>query len=478
MAKSITKNYIYNLSYQLLTLITPFITIPYLSRVLGPDGIGEYSFTFSVVTYFVLVANLGVSNYAQREIAYHQDDRLTQSRIFYEVNVLRLFLVSVNLIVYYFMISSWQVSHTIYWLQALNIAAVLFDISWLFQGLEEFGKIVLRNFIVRIANVALIFILVHQSSDLLIYTALMGGMNILSGVLIWLYLPKYLERVSIREWRPFRNFLIILQLFLPQIAIQVYVVLDKTMLGLLSGSFAENGYYEQADKMVKLLLTIVTSLGTVMMPRISFAHAHGLKEDVMNYMMKSYRFTWFLSISMCLGLISTAPNFVPWFYGPGYEKVIVVLQAISGIVIAIGISNVTGIQYLVPTNRQNQLTLSVIVGAAFNFGINFYLIPKYHSVGVAIVTLLTEWLVTMVQLYMVRRDFGFKTILSQSTHYWLAGMIMFMITITIEQMFSPTIIHTGVIAIIGGAVYIGILLGMRDSVLMEGISAAREKLGI
>lgn len=131
-----------------------------------------------------------------------------------------------------------------------------------------------------------------------------------------------------------------------------------------------------------------------------------------------------------------------------------------------------------PTNRRNQLTLSVIVGAAFNFGINFYLIPKYQSVGVAIATLLTEWLVTMVQLYMVRRDFGFKTILSQSTHYWLAGMIMFMITITIEQMFSPTIIHTGVIAIIGGAVYIGILLGMRDSVLMEGISAAREKLGI
>ena len=148
--------------YQLLTLITPFITIPYLSRVLGPDGIGEYSFTFSLVTYFVLVANLGVSNYAQREIAYDQDDRLTQSRIFYEVNVLRLFLVSVNLIVYYFMISSWQVSHTIYWLQALNIVAVLCDISWLFQGLEEFGKIVLRNFIVRIANVALIFILVHQ----------------------------------------------------------------------------------------------------------------------------------------------------------------------------------------------------------------------------------------------------------------------------------------------------------------------------
>ena len=101
-----------------------------MSRVLGPDGIGEYSFTFSVVTYFVLVANLGVSNYAQREIAYDQDDRLTQSRIFYEVNVLRLFLVSVNLIVYYFMISSWQVSHTIYWLQALNIAAVLFDISY------------------------------------------------------------------------------------------------------------------------------------------------------------------------------------------------------------------------------------------------------------------------------------------------------------------------------------------------------------
>ena len=161
MSKSITKNYIYNLSYQILTLITPFITIPYLSRVLGPDGIGEYSFTFSIVTYFVLVANLGVANYAQREIAYHQDDDYVLSRIFFEVNVLRFVLVGASMVVYYFLVSSWHVSHTIYWLQALNIVAVLFDISWFFQGLEEFGKIVFRNFLVRIANVVLIFVLIH-----------------------------------------------------------------------------------------------------------------------------------------------------------------------------------------------------------------------------------------------------------------------------------------------------------------------------
>ena len=171
MAKSITRNYIYNLSYQVLTLITPFITIPYLSRVLGPNGIGEYSFTFSVVTYFVLAANLGVSNYAQREIAYAQEDTYRQSRTFYEVSVLRFLLVLVNLVVYYFVVASWQVSHTIYWLQALNIVAVAFDISWFFQGLEEFGKIVFRNFLVRILNVASIFLLIHQASDVLKYTA-------------------------------------------------------------------------------------------------------------------------------------------------------------------------------------------------------------------------------------------------------------------------------------------------------------------
>mgnify|MGYP000831093560 FL=1 len=145
MAKSISRNYLYNVSYQLLTLLTPFITTPYLSRVLGPDGIGIYSYTTSIVSYFILFSTLGLANYGQREIAYHRDDPYLQSRTFFEIVLLRFILVGINLVAYYSIIRFSVGDRLIYWIQALNIVAVLFDISWFFQGLEEFGKIVFRN---------------------------------------------------------------------------------------------------------------------------------------------------------------------------------------------------------------------------------------------------------------------------------------------------------------------------------------------
>ncbi len=197
MKKSISKNYIYNLSYQLLTLVTPFITTPYISRVLGPDGVGTYSYTTSIVAYFILLASLGIANYAQREIAYHQDEVQAQSRIFYEVVGIRAITVGISLLSYYLIISHCDVEdQVIYWVQAINIIVVLFDISWFFQGLEEFGKIVLRNFVVRILNIAGIFLLIHDASDLLLYIGMMAVMNLLGAVSIWFYLPRYLVRVA------------------------------------------------------------------------------------------------------------------------------------------------------------------------------------------------------------------------------------------------------------------------------------------
>ena len=294
--KSLSKNYLYNLSYQILTLLTPLITTPYISRVLGVDGIGEYSFSYSIVAYFVLLAQFGITNFAQREIAYHQDDREAQSRIFFEIISFQILTVVISLICYYILGRMWHVDSQIYWVQALNIVAVLFDVSWFFQGLEEFDKIVVRNFIVRLANIALLFLLIKSPDDLILYTFIMGGMNVVSGILICLFLKDYVHKVSINEIHPFRNWKPILQLFLPQVAIQIYVVLDKTMLGFFADSYVENGYYEQADKIIKLLLTIATSLGTVMLPRMAATVARGEMEAARKFMIASYRFSFFLTI--------------------------------------------------------------------------------------------------------------------------------------------------------------------------------------
>lgn len=242
--KSISKNYLYNLSYQILILITPLITTPYISRTLGVDAIGEYSFSYSIAAYFVLLAGFGIASFGQREIAYHQNDREAQSRIFFEIISFQCFSVLLSLCGYYFLGKVWGVDSRIYWVQALNIVAVLFDVSWFFQGLEEFGKIVFRNFIVRLVSVALMFLLIKTPDDLILYTFIISGMNVVSGFLICLFLKDYIHPVPLRAIHPFRHAGTILTLFLPQIAIQVYVMLGKTMLGLYSDVYTENGYYE------------------------------------------------------------------------------------------------------------------------------------------------------------------------------------------------------------------------------------------
>lgn len=476
MSKSVSKNYIYNVSYQLLLLITPFITTPYLSRVLEPSGIGTYSYTYSIVSYFILLASLGVADYAQREIAYQQDNPHLQSRTFYEVNIIRTLLVGLSLCLYYFIISCFPGSHLIYWYQALNILAVLFDISWFFQGLEEFGKIVLRNFIIKLISIILIFVLIHEPTDLNKYVCLIGMMNVLSGLSIWLYLPKYLVSVPHQEIKPFRNFSIIIQIFLPQIAIQIYTVLDKTMIGIMTGSPLENGYYEQAEKVVKLSLTIVTSLGTVMLPRIAYAYAHKDFETIKTNMMRSYRFVWFLTMPMFCGFIAISNNFVPWFFGPGYEKVVPLMQILSGLVIAIGLSNVTGIQYLLPTNQQNKLTFTVVCGAIINFVLNLFFIPLYQSIGAAIASLIAEITVTAVQFYIVKNLFSITQILRLSLRYFASGFLMFIVTYLLNYKLIPSVIHTFIIITIGCFLYLGLLFFSNDPMLMIATNKIKKKL--
>lgn len=472
--KSLSKNYLYNLSYQLLTLLTPFITTPYISRVLGVNGVGEYSFSYSVVAYFVLLAQFGITNYAQREIAYHQEDDLVQSRIFFEVMCFQVLTVLISLISYYFIGKIFNMVSIIYWVQALNIIAVLFDVSWFFQGLEEFGKIVFRNFIIRLINIILLFLLVKSSSDLILYTFIMGGMNVVSGFFICLFLGNYIHRVSIKEIHPLRNWKPILQLFLPQVAIQIYVVLNKTMLGFFSDSYIENGYYEQADKIIKLLLTIATALGTVMLPRIASTVAKGEIEAVREYMMKSYRFSLFLTVPLCFGLISTASNFVPWFFGVDYEPVSGILAILSSILIAVGLSNVTGIQFMVPMNRQNQLTVSVIIGAIFNFIINLYLIPRYYSMGVAFSAVFTEWLVTIIQFYLVRDFFEIRSILIQTKSYLFGGIMMFIGTEVLSRQLTPSILHSMIVIFVGIIIYSTVLWSVKDEIILLSINKIKQ----
>ena len=240
--KSIKLNYIYNVSYQILTLITPLITAPYLSRVLKVEGIGIYSYTASIVTYFVMFAALGTINYGNREISYLQNDRQNRSIVFWEIEFLSIGSVLCCLAAYSFFILFINHKYTsLFLVQAFTIITVATDISWLLQGMEEFGKIVSRNVVFKILNILFIFIFVKSPNDLLIYVGGLCLLELASNLSIWFYVPQYINRPNFKQLHPIRHLKPTIALFIPTIASTIYINLDKTMLNEITGSPIENG---------------------------------------------------------------------------------------------------------------------------------------------------------------------------------------------------------------------------------------------
>lgn len=466
--KSIRKNYIYNVTYQLLVLITPLITTPYVSRTLGAAGIGTYSFAESIVTYFTLFAAMGTAAYGQREISYVQDDKEKRTEVFWNTAILRGISTFVWLLLYgaYVFLCDDIIIYSIF---VMNVIAVAFDITWLFQGMEEFGRIVFRNVVFKILNVLYIFTFVHSSDDLVIYVLGMCLLPILGMFSLWSFLHKIVGKPDWNKVRPFADLGVVLSMFIPFIAISIYTVLDKTMLGLFTDAKDENGYYEQALELSKAALTLVTALGTVMSSRVGYYYEKQEMDAVKKYIYRSYRFVWFLGIPLCFGLISISANIVPWFYGNGFEKVIPLLAILSFLVPIIGISNVTGIQYMMPTKRQNMLTFSVLTGAVVNFVFNLIMIPHWYSIGAAMASVLAETVITVVQIIIMRKELSPWMIISCSGHYLLAGLVMFGILCGMGRCLEPSIGHSAMMIVSGGVIYSVLLLIMKDEFFIKQI---------
>ena len=474
--KSIKKNYVFNVAYQLLTLITPLITAPYLSRVLQPDGVGRVSFVESIVSYFSLVAVMGISTYGQREISYVQDDVNKRSEVFWNTKILGFCISGMTILVYIVFALFQKDNSAIYLILTLNIVANFFDITWFFQGMEDFAKTVTRNAVFKIINIIYIFTFVKSKEDILLYVLGIGLFAALGNLSLWAYLSKYIKKVSLSYLRPFKDFKVVWSLFVPTVAMQIYTVLDKTMIGVITGSSYENGYYEQALKISRMLLVLVTALGTVMVPRIGYLFENGSKEDIQRYMYRGYRFVWFLGIPLCFGIIMSASNFVPWFFGEGYDKVVPLLQILSLLILAIGINNVTGIQYLIPTKKQNIFTKTVIIGAVTNFCLNMILIYFFKSIGAAIASVTAESVIAIVQLIIVRKELSPIQVLKEGIHYFIAGAVMVLALIPITTHLTPSVIHSIIIAASGALIYFTALLIEKDEFLISNIKTVLNKL--
>lgn len=467
----------YNLIYQILIIVLPLITTPYISRVLGAENIGIYSYTISVATYFILFGSLGIATYGQREIAYIQDDKKKYSKTFWEILTFRFITLLISMVIFYIVFVNGNNDYRIYYgILLLEIIANCFDISWFFQGLEEFKKTVLRNIVVKLISIACIFAFVKTANDLKIYMWIYVLSTLIGNISLWWYLPKYINKEKFKNLKILRHLKPTIGLFIPQIAMQIYTVLDKVMIGSIISDKSIVGYYEQGQKIVKLFLAIITSMGTVMVPRIANIFATGNKESIYNHLENSFKFVYVISLPMIFGLMLVSNNFVPLFFGEGYEQVATLICIISPILLMIGLSNVIGTQYLLPTKRQKEFTISVTIGAIVNLLLNFILIKKYGAIGASISTVIAETIVTIIQFRYVRKDIDIKKVLTSSYKYIVATLIMFLVCYPIGFIANGNFQNLMVKMIVGIVVYFGVLIFMKDEFVMLGINKITSKL--
>lgn len=461
-APSVVRNYLYSLAYQVLVILTPLITTPYVTRVLGKDALGSYHWTQSICIYFTLSASLGIAMYGQREIAYVRDDAEKRYRIFMELFLLRLVTVAASLLPYILVFSVRGRYHTLFLIQGMELIAVAFDISWFLQGMENFRAVAGRNAAVKILSVVCIFLFIKKPEDIWLYALIQSGAVLLGNLSLWFYLPAYIGKKPAGRLRIRQHFVPVMLLFLPQIAIQIYNEMDKTMLGSLSPDIGETAYYTQAQKITKVASAVVKALGSVMLPRVSYIFSYQGEAEASLMIQKMCRVAVLMGSAMMCGIIGVAGNLVPWFLGDGFRVSETVLYLLAPTVLLISVSNVTGIQCLIPMKKQKEFNISVIAGALVNLCANAVLIPEHGAVGACIGTLLSECTVACIQLVFVRRLVLLRILLRETWRYPVLGVVMMGVLLFMNGKVPARPMITFLEVFLGCVLYGGGLLALRD----------------
>lgn len=478
----VIKNYLYNVMYQVLVIIVPLITTPYIARTIGANGVGAYSYTNSIVSYFVLFAGLGMSMYGQREIAYHQSDIDRNSTVFFEIVILKLLTVIASLTIFniFILLVINQDHKNLYYVQEINIVAVFFDIAWFFQGKEDFKRTVIRNILVKAISVICIFTFIHTKDDVYKYALIMGLATLIGNVSLWPYLRKNIQYIKYKKINPFHNIRTIVELFIPMVATSVYNVLDKTMIGTITHSNFENGYYEQTTKIISVLMVIITSLGTVLLPRMAATFKNGKKDEFTKQVDSAYKFVIFISCPMCFGVIACSTNLVKWFLTPEFNYVSILLKIYAIVLLLIPLSNIAGAAVLTPIGKQNKGTKAVLLGALVNFVANIILINCFKSAGAAIATILAELAVTVTHFYYIREYISFRNLIRYFINHIIVSFAMMVviveITKLIEQIVTKPFFISLIQILIGALFYITVVtFVLKDRVIRNALEEMRRK---
>lgn len=439
---------------------------------MGAKNVGIYSYAYSVASYFGLFILLGLNNYGNRTIAQVRDDKEKLSKTFSSIYAMQLImgvLVILLYVLYIVFISSNKMMAGILLIYLISVAI---DINWFYFGIEQFKLTVTRNTIIKILNTILLFIFVNSKDDIYIYALLLVVGMLVSQLILWGMIKNYVRFKKTHLSEIVSHIKPNLVLFIPVIAISIYNTMDKIMLGLMS-NMTQVGYYESAFKLTTIPVMAITSLGTVMLPRISNIVANGNNSLAKSYIHKSLILSLFLAAPVSLGLSAVVNEFVPLFYGQGYDTCKYLIPVLVTASIFISWANVIRTQYLIPNSQDKIYIISVFLGAVVNLIINILLIPMYQSFGAAIGTLFAEITVCLYQSFKVRKEIKIYKYFAHSFPFVIFAIIMYMLLIFVPYTHS-LLITLFIKVLLGSLLYISLALIYYKKVLLRVIRNIKE----
>lgn len=456
MAKKpgLKKNFTYNFGYHILAIILPLITAPYVARVLGAGNVGIFSKTQALAHYFLLFSMLGVSNYGNRAIARVRDNKQDLSRTFWEIYAIQAFMSLLCIAVYIiYCLRICKENQIIYLMQGFYALSGMFNINWCCFGLEKFRLSTIRSASIRILSALAVFMLVKSRADLWLYTLIIAVGVLLSDLAIWPFVIKHVDWVCPR-WEGIKKHIKPnLLLFWPVIAVSIYNIMDRIMLGWMSID-EEVGFYSYAERIVTIPTTLILTLDNVVMPRMSNLYMKEGKSDHIQYLMDNVMmFAMFMAGAMAFGMAGVADVFAPWFYGDAFTRCGYFIILLSPVIIFKGWAGALRTQFIIPTGKDMIYVLSLTTGAIVNVVLNSLLIPILNGVGAIVGTLAAEFSVCFIQFFCCRNDIHLKKYLTDGVWFCAIGALMFFIVEALSHISGSAVITMTVQIICGAVVY-------------------------
>ena len=470
--KSLKLNFIMNAILTMSSFLFPLITFPYVSRILLPIGTGKVSFANSVVTYFVMISQLGIPTYGIRACAIVRNDEEKLKKTVYElflINVVMSILAYIVFFVALIYVPRLRAERTLFLITGTLIFFNTIGVEWLYKALEQYTYITVRSIIFKFIALIAMFALVHDVDDYVIY----GGISIFaasaSNAFYFIRLRKIIGKKKVSQLNFKQHFKPVFTFFIISCATTIYTNLDNVMLGFMKDD-VEVGYYNAATKIKNILVSIVTSLGTVLMPRASYYLQNGMEDEFYKLSKKAIKFVFLAATSMMIYFMLFAREGVLFLSGEAFEGAILPMMIVMPTLLFIGLTNIMGIQMLVPMGREDAVMISTFAGAIVDLILNAIAIPILGASGAAIGTLVAEFVVLIVQLIYLRKDVAFLYNGQSYLKLLIALIAAFIAGCAVKLLISGIFIKLVISAMLFFGVYALILYILKEEIVTENVN--------